>query len=83
MKKSILAALLLAGLMLSATACDPGRSKYENVTNEQSKEVTKEEEESTTKEKDENNEGNNEKGYNVEGIFDPDGIDWDPPKKLK
>lgn len=51
MKKRILAALLLAGLMLAATSCVPERSKYEIVTNEHGEAVTDEKGEVVTKER--------------------------------
>lgn len=65
MKKRILAVLLLAGLMLAVTACDPGRSKYEIVTNEQGEAVTDEKGDAVTKEKDENKEKNNGNGIQI------------------
>lgn len=72
MKKRILAALLLAGLMLAVTACDPGRSKYEIVTNEQGEAVTDEKGEIVTREKSDDNNGN---GIKVEEKDDSNG-EW-------
>ena len=63
MKKRILAALLLAGLMLAVTACVPERSKYEIVTNEHGEAVTDEKGEVVTKEKDKNDDQGEDTGH--------------------
>ena len=79
MKKRILAALLLAGLMLAATSCVPERSKYEIVTNEHGEAVTDEKGEVVTKEKDKNDdqgEDTGHGGFNFE-TDDPD-AGWSP-----
>ena len=80
MKKRILAALLLAGLMLAVTACVPERSEYEIVTNEHGEAVTDEKGEVVTKEKDDNAEENKEGGFQF-ATEDPN-ENWGPLKPL-